>query len=248
MKYIFGTNKGAEAKAPDGEVFITAKSDEEFTAKIGRTIENAAKLVDRQAFPLPLWLSIVKWIGGFAGIIGLYMVLASVLHLNEKTLPLDQLYHNVPWMFHAAAVGTVLFIILYVVERIKKKQLKDSGELEKGIEEGLAMDALIAEKLGIPEKTHDIDVITFDYKETADGIESNSQSALTEVSAWCDGDDLKLALISDEDGALLYTLPIADMKGLAIERMGFNVMNWNKDWDIVPKKHEVYGIRTAGQF
>ena len=245
MKYVFGTNKDAEAKTPDGDVFITLKTDKELTAKIGRIVENTTELSNRQE--LPVWLAIVKWISAIAAVIGLYMALVSVLHLNEKTLPLSELYHNMPWLFNAAAVGAVLFIALFIVERIKKKQVKDSGELEKAIEEALTVTGLIDEKFGIPEDSPDIDVIAFDYKETENGIESNSLSSLEDLYAWRDGDDLKLALISEEDGAALYTLPIADMKGLAIERMGFNVTNWSKTWQPDPKQHERFGVKT-GQF
>ena len=248
MKYIFGTNRGAGAETRDGDVFITLKTDEELSAKIARTFEHTTKLVKMNASPLPLWLTIVKWIGAFAAALGLYAVIDFILDLNEKTQSFAQFYHRIPWLFNAAAVGAVLFIVLFIIEKVKKKQLRDSGEPEKAVEEALAVTGLIDEKFGIPEDSPDIDVIAFDYNETEDGIESNSLSSLEDLYAWRDGDDLKLALISEDDGASLYTLPIADMKGIAIERMGFNVANWSKTWQPDPKKHEVYGVKVAGQY
>lgn len=245
MKYIFGVNRASGSRRHEGECFVTASADAELNARMQRVIRKESELISKMISPLPSWLEFVKWLGGAAGICGLYLVLACLLHINENTVPLATAYRNAPWLFWAAGAGAAAFMILWGIGTVRKKKANESGALDEAAKEAEAIEALLSSRLSIPKDAAMIDMIEFDYRPVKNGIESNSRSALSEMPVWREGAALKIARLNLEDGASVLTIPIDDIKSLRVLRMAFNIDEWNKEADPSIKRFRRFGVVTG---
>ena len=161
MKNIFGINITNDKKNTsfDGQAFIVNSASPELEAEL----DAAAGLVKdavKQSM-LPLWMRIIKTGSGFlafiiaAGIIGGAGLAPSAI---------AQSYSNAPQIFYATAILFIIWLALFIVAGIKRRNFEESYDYSEvaAIVETVAdrMD----EEFNIPPDAKNVDMLSFRYK------------------------------------------------------------------------------------
>ena len=219
MKVLWGTSLDTvrDGDRFDGEVFAAAETDDVLLRALDDAVEREEKIIMNAE--LPLWLSFVKWLGGIVFLLCCVSVLRADVTLTEG-------YHNAPGIFWAAAIGGLVWLVLWLVERHRRRRLSTSEE--RSAIRQRAKKALQAcyDALDVPENAADVDVLAMRYR-LRDGevkpVKSGGEFSNTPVYMWRKGDTLCIA-----DASVRMEIPLACVTGLASRRGTVRLDDWNK--------------------
>lgn len=217
MKNIFGVDMtlSEENAIIDGQVFLSAQIPEEQQKAIDGFEEDAEELNEKAQLPKPL--RALKTVAGMVALLCL-LIFARLLD-DEGTEPLY-------WLLIPAAVGGAVFLLLFVLERRRGRDMMESRDFARFEETADRVDRESRAILGIPADAASIDIFGYAYK-----LKKGKEKPVTtlfdyinlDLFVFRDGDALCLA-----DHTNKYTFPLAALTGIRRIDKRVRFPEWNK--------------------
>lgn len=156
MKVLWGTSLDPirDGDRFDGEVFAAAETDDALLRTLDDAVEQEEKII--MDAELPGWLSFLKWLGEIVFFI-------MVGGFAKSGASLENIY-NPPGMFWAAVIGGLVWLVLWLVEKHRKRSLSTSKE--RSAIRPRTKKALQAchDALDVPENAAEVDVLAMHYR------------------------------------------------------------------------------------
>lgn len=235
MKVLWGTSLDPirDGDRFDGEVFAAAETDDTLLRALDDAVEQEEKII--MDAELPGWLSFLKWLGEIVFFI-------MVGGFAKSGASLENIY-NPPGMFWAAVIGGLVWLVLWLVEKHRKRSLSTSKE--RSAIRQWTKKALQAchDALDVPENAAEVDVLAMHYRQR-DGeikpVKSGGEFSNTPVYMWRKGDALCIA-----DASVRMEIPLSCMTGLASRRGTVRLDDWNKrrSW----RQYKAQGVYAGKQ-
>ena len=236
MKNIFALN--VAEKRYDGEEFIARRLDDDLQRRHEKLTEEIN--IHQKNASLPVWLTIAMFILGGFGFICVVEFLTAPL--GEDAVSYAQAYANAAWVIWVGPICLAAAIVLYVIARVKKKNVEGSASFAYTAEQAEKFVAESRAYLSIPQEAPQCDVLFPVYKVKKNGKRKSAiPMAQFMNGSWQifrEGDDL---CFGDSDA--VFKIP-ADRIGRLV-RMEKRVMftGWNKPVPFNKGEYKQYKIR-----
>lgn len=235
MKVLWGTSLDPirDGDRFDGEVFAAAETDDTLLRALDDAVEQEEKII--MDAELPGWLSFLKWLGEIVFFI-------MVGGFAKSGASLENIY-NPPGMFWAAVIGGLVWLVLWLVEKHRKRSLSTSKERSAIRQRTKKALQACHDALDVPENAAGVDVLAMHYRQR-DGeikpVKSGGEFSNTPVYMWRKGDALCIA-----DASVRMEIPLACMTGLASRRGTVRLDDWNKrrSW----RQYKAQGVYAGKQ-
>lgn len=235
MKVLWGTSLDPirDGDRFDGEVFASAETDDTLLRALDDAVEQEEKII--MDAELPGWLSFLKWLGEIVFFI-------MVGGFAKSGASLENIY-NPPGMFWAAVIGGLVWLVLWLVEKHRKRSLSTSKERSAIRQRTKKALQACHDALDVPENAAEVDVLAMHYRQR-DGeikpVKSGGEFSNTPVYMWRKGDALCIA-----DASVRMEIPLSCMTGLASRRGTVRLDDWNKrrSW----RQYKAQGVYAGKQ-
>lgn len=235
MKVLWGTSLDPirDGDRFDGEVFAAAETDDTLLRALDDAVEQEEKII--MDAELPGWLSFLKWLGEIVFFI-------MVGGFAKSGASLENIY-NPPGMFWAAVIGGLVWLVLWLVEKHRKRSLSTSKERSAIRQRTKKALQACHDALDVPENAAGVDVLAMHYRQR-DGeikpVKSGGEFSNTPVYMWRKGDALCIA-----DASVRMEIPLSCMTGLASRRGTVRLDDWNKrrSW----RQYKAQGVYAGKQ-
>ena len=235
MKVLWGTNLNPikDGDRFDGEAFVAAETDTTLLRTLDDAVEQEEKII--MDAELPGWLSFLKWLGEIVFFI-------MVGGFAKSGASLENIY-NPPGMFWAAVIGGLVWLVLWLVEKHRKRSLSTSKERSAIRQRTKKALQACHDALDVPENAAEVDVLAMHYRQR-DGeikpVKSGGEFSNTPVYMWRKGDALCIA-----DASVRMEIPLSCMTGLASRRGTVRLDDWNKrrSW----RQYKAQGVYAGKQ-
>ena len=235
MKVLWGTSLDPirDGDRFDGEVFAAAEADDTLLRALDDAVEQEEKII--MDAELPGWLSFLKWLGEIVFFI-------MVGGFAKSGASLENIY-NPPGMFWAAVIGGLVWLVLWLVEKHRKRSLSTSKERSAIRQRTKKALQACHDALDVPENAAEVDVLAMHYRQR-DGeikpVKSGGEFSNTPVYMWRKGDALCIA-----DASVRMEIPLSCMTGLASRRGTVRLDDWNKrrSW----RQYKAQGVYAGKQ-
>lgn len=235
MKVLWGTSLDPirDGDRFDGEVFAAAEADDTLLCALDDAVEQEEKII--MDAELPGWLSFLKWLGEIVFFI-------MVGGFAKSGASLENIY-NPPGMFWAAVIGGLVWLVLWLVEKHRKRSLSTSKERSAIRQRTKKALQACHDALDVPENAAEVDVLAMHYRQR-DGeikpVKSGGEFSNTPVYMWRKGDALCIA-----DASVRMEIPLSCMTGLASRRGTVRLDDWNKrrSW----RQYKAQGVYAGKQ-
>ena len=235
MKVLWGTSLDPirDGDRFDGEVFAAAETDDALLRALDDAVEQEEKII--MDAELPGWLSFLKWLGEIVFFI-------MVGGFAKSGASLENIY-NPPGMFWAAVIGGLVWLVLWLVEKHRKRSLSTSKERSAIRQRTKKALQACHDALDVPENAAGVDVLAMHYRQR-DGeikpVKSGGEFSNTPVYMWRKGDALCIA-----DASVRMEIPLSCMTGLASRRGTVRLDDWNKrrSW----RQYKAQGVYAGKQ-
>lgn len=235
MKVLWGTSLDPirDGDRFDGEVFAAAETDDALLRALDDAVEQEEKII--MDAELPGWLSFLKWLGEIVFFI-------MVGGFAKSGASLENIY-NPPGMFWAAVIGGLVWLVLWLVEKHRKRSLSTSKERSAIRQRTKKALQACHDALDVPENAAEVDVLAMHYRQR-DGeikpVKSGGEFSNTPVYMWRKGDALCIA-----DASVRMEIPLSCMTGLASRRGTVRLDDWNKrrSW----RQYKAQGVYAGKQ-
>lgn len=235
MKVLWGTSLDPirDGDRFDGEVFAAAETDDTLLRALDDAVEQEEKII--MDAELPGWLSFLKWLGEIVFFI-------MVGGFAKSGASLENIY-NPPGMFWAAVIGGLVWLVLWLVEKHRKRSLSTSKERSAIRQRTKKALQACHDALDVPENAAEVDVLAMHYRQR-DGeikpVKSGGEFSNTPVYMWRKGDALCIA-----DASVRMEIPLSCMTGLASRRGTVRLGDWNKrrSW----RQYKAQGVYAGKQ-
>lgn len=235
MKVLWGTSLDPirDGDRFDGEVFAAAETDDTLLRALDDAVEQEEKII--MDAELPGWLSFLKWLGEIVFFI-------MVGGFAKSGASLENIY-NPPGMFWAAVIGGLVWLVLWLVEKHRKRSLSTSKERSAIRQRTKKALQACHDALDVPENAAEVDVLAMHYRQR-DGeikpVKSGGEFSNTPVYMWRKGDALCIA-----DASVRMEIPLSCMTGLASRRDTVRLDDWNKrrSW----RQYKAQGVYAGKQ-
>lgn len=235
MKVLWGTSLDPirDGDRFDGEVFAAAETDDTLLRALDDAVEQEEKII--MDAELPGWLSFLKWLGEIVFFI-------MVGGFAKSGASLENIY-NPPGMFWAAVIGGLVWLVLWLVEKHRKRSLSTSKERSAIRQRTKKALQACHDALDVLENAAGVDVLAMHYRQR-DGeikpVKSGGEFSNTPVYMWRKGDALCIA-----DASVRMEIPLACMTGLASRRGTVRLDDWNKrrSW----RQYKAQGVYAGKQ-
>ena len=235
MKVLWGTSLDPirDGDRFDGEVFAAAETDDTLLRALDDAVEQEEKII--MDAELPGWLSFLKWLGEIVFFI-------MVGGFAKSGASLENIY-NPPGMFWAAVIGGLVWLVLWLVEKHRKRSLSTSKERSAIRQRTKKALQACHDALDVPENAAGVDVLAMHYRQR-DGeikpVKSGGEFSNTPVYMWRKGDALCIA-----DASVRMEIPLSCMTGLASRRGTVRLDDWTKrrSW----RQYKAQGVYAGKQ-
>lgn len=235
MKVLWGTSLDPirDGDRFDGEVFAAAETDDTLLRALDDAVEQEEKII--MDAELPGWLSFLKWLGEIVFFI-------MVGGFAKSGASLENIY-NPPGMFWAAVIGGLVWLVLWLVEKHRKRSLSTSKERSAIRQRTKKALQACHDALDVPENAAGVDVLAMHYRQR-DGeikpVKSGGEFSNTPVYMWRKGDALCIA-----DASVRMEIPLSCMTGLASRWGTVRLDDWNKrrSW----RQYKAQGVYAGKQ-
>lgn len=235
MKVLWGTSLDPirDGDRFDGEVFAAAETDDTLLRALDDAVEQEEKII--MDAELPGWLSFLKWLGEIVFFI-------MVGGFAKSGASLENIY-NPPGMFWAAVIGGLVWLVLWLVEKHRKRSLSTSKERSAIRQRTKKALQACHDALDVPENAAEVDVLAMHYRQR-DGeikpVKSGGEFSNTPVYMWRKGDALCIA-----DASVRMEIPLSCMTGLASRRGTVRLDDWSKrrSW----RQYKAQGVYAGKQ-
>ena len=208
----------------NGSEFISRTASIETMEEYENKQERLEQTVEKSK--LPIWLQILKFVCGIFFLI----ILASTVKAG-----LDTALKNAPILVLVGAVCGIIWLVLYIVSKIKEKKVFTQENAEQQSEEIDEDVKSIRCELDVPSNAVDVDVLGFRYKLKKGEIQP--QHIGLQTSAYINV-NVKIYATSDElhiaDLQNVYSFDRSEISGIRMVNKRISVPSWNKEED--PRK------------
>lgn len=221
MKYVFSSNitDDKHNERRDGEIFITQRID-----SVQEEALDDAELMsmdaENKAF-IGCLPSIIELICMFAT-----LCCAAAIIRNLGEISLAQMYSNAPWAFYVLAVAAPAWLVLWIIEKRRKKQVKDSGVEARAELNYNNVKAQSYEILGVPADAVTLDVMRSQYKIKNGEVKHTSPVNTfenAEYKVFFNGGDLCFADIHDR-----FDIPMEAARLVKVKASSVTLDEWHK--------------------
>ena len=156
MKNVFGLDLSQDAKKRrfDGDIFISAQLDAYQQTDVGNALLEME--MQRQAAHLPFSLQML-------GILSFAIGIGAIMLIFKLDGTFIERFQRVPSFFYAAGIGFLLSGILEVLDKWKYSKRTASNKYRQSQEKNKKILKNAEKMLEIPENSHLIDLLCFDY-------------------------------------------------------------------------------------
>ena len=243
MKNLFRFNM--QTKESAYSKLVVRSVSEETTAKQDSAQDELQKLA--KSAQLPLWLRIIGYICGLAGIILLGGVLRAIGE-NVGDEKFGQMWDR--FVSNGAIIMIVVGVIclavaigLLVWGRVRNKKVLASPEYQAVISDNESANNGSYAELGVPEGADSIDILCFPYKLNRKGKEKNgcqfAQYVPINYKVFKQDDSLYFADVND-----LMQIPLSAVKDANYIPKRVAFYGWTKDDNFNSPKYKPYKIRA----
>lgn len=181
---------------------------------------------------LPVGLSIARWLSAAF----IFVTLSGIIR-NIGELSFAQMFNNAPWLFIAAFVLVVLWVVLTIIEHKKKKDLEASGVVEEvsdSVENAMEKSRKL---LSIPDSAVSIDSFTYEYKIKGGEIKIHESMLghFITVSNYIFVENGNLCIA---DAYSRFDIRLADIKGIDVIKKRMYMSEWIKDEPFTEGKYK----------
>jgi len=238
-KIIFGLNLTGNKKndLTDEQPLVTKRLTGWQQEELERTREKVGEMEKRATLPSG-WL-IAKLVLGFFAI----MIAAGLLSGLRDDLPFAQVWHNSWFLIVALPVLVAGWLVLFFVEKKRKKAVEKSPEFAQIQSQTDAVISHSIDEFALPEDAVVMDFLSYRYVIKKGEIKVRSFALATHLNASMGTfvQDGKLCLANLEQ---VVEIPLKDFS--AIERVNKNVIipQWNKDVPWTKEPYKKYKLKN----
>ena len=242
-KILFSVNitEDKNNEIGDEELLVIKKVEVTQEAQIEKTLEETTDVVDKAT--LPLYLTIIKFITLLLWVI----VLGSTLKTLGDDLTFAQMYHNAPGLILSAPVAFVIWLSIFIYEKLHTKKVENSEEYQTASEH---VDELIRNsfaELGVPSDALKMDILGCRYKIKNDELKMATTGMTKfvnmEKNVYIDDQTLYIADIEH-----VIAVPLDSIKSIEQIDKKVPIPLWNKEDDLPNKgKYKQYKM-TINQY
>ncbi len=235
MKNFFGLNvtKGMESKNIDGHAYVVSSLDSEGMAEIEKEMESSRQMKKKSG--LPIYLSILKYIFAFAG-----LIIAGGIAKAE--VPISEAYQNSPVLFWVGGASIVLWIAIYIFETVRRKKYVKSDDFKQRKEQTEDTIKKLKEKIGVPEDAVDMDVLVERYVVKNDVVKRKNCGPANygnlQVYAYVQDEHLYLASYEH-----VWAIPLTAFTSMELSKKRTSFTFWNKEEKPNSPRYRQYNIK-----
>ncbi len=182
--------------------------------------EKAEKTVNKAK--LPLLFRIIQFVCGIAAL----LIAGGTLNADVS---LAEGYSNAPWLFWAAGICAVTWLILWIWSKSKAKTVLETDESAQTFSHLESVASAIYKELAVPDDAKDVDILFFFYKVKNGEIKLVEKTIATqyfnpEFKIFTDEENLYLANLEGK-----YAFPLSSIKKLHTVKKHIRIAGWNKE-------------------
>lgn len=239
MKNIFGVKKDSEVL--DGQNYIIRRCSEEIIKEKEKYL-NEFNTHKKNAY-LPKWLNIIKNICLFSFLFIFICILGAIDEVS-----IQDAYNNAPFLFYICGITFIIFIILFIINKVKEKKVLNSDEFIDFKSKSDFFLTKVLNDLSIPINSNEVDIFSYVYdlnkKEKEKNAYSLQMSKYFNMSMYIfkENDALCLATVNE-----VLSIPLNHIKEVYKINKKINAYGWNKEEPYNKGKYKEYKI-TANQY
>lgn len=205
----------------NGDEFLIQKPSVTLSESLEASTDKAERTIEKSKLPLPL--RIVQFICGIAALLIAGGIFKADVSLAEG-------YHNAPWLFWAAGICAVLWMILWRYGNHKAKSILDTDESTQTFSHLDGVANAVYTELDVPEDAKDIDILSFFYKIKDGEIKVQEKGMQVfqyfnpEFKIFTDEENLYLANLEGK-----YAFPLSSIVKIHTVKKHIRIAGWNKD-------------------
>ncbi len=227
------TENGITDVKADGAEFKTGQISEELAAHIEKE-KTQFEAVEQKA-SMPCLVMIFKFILNLVWI----CILGGFLQACADGTSWKQMYQNVPTFFHVGIGAFAIWLLLCIVEMVKKNKVYENADLEGMVHRAKVIEEQIRLEFNIPEDAEHVDVLYQCYemkKNKRKIIHALSYTFINqEMYVWRKDDVLCFCERSE-----LYEIPVERFGEAELIKMAVQVSGWNKEEPINDEKYKAF--------
>ena len=239
MKNIFGVKKDSEGL--DGQNYIIRRCSEDIIKEKEEYLKefNTHK---KNAY-LPKWLNIIKNVCLFSFLFLFICILGAIDEVS-----IQDAYNNAPFLFYICGITFIIFIILFIINKVKVKKVLNSDEFIDFKSKSDFFLTKVLNDLSIPINSNEVDIFSYVYdlnkKEKEKNAYSLQMSKYFNMSMYIfkENDALCLATVNE-----VLSIPLNHIKEVYKINKKINAYGWNKEEPYNKGKYKEYKI-TANQY
>lgn len=205
----------------NGSEFLIQKTSVALSESLEASTDKAEKTIEKSKLPLPF--RIAQFVCGIAALLIAGGILKADVSLAEG-------YHNAPWLFWAAGICAVLWLILWLCGKQKAKSILDTDESTQTFSHLYGVANAVYTELDVPDDAKDVDILSFFYKIKDGEIKVQEKGMQVfqylnpEFKIFADEENLYLANLEGK-----YAFPLSSIVKIHTVKKHIRIAGWNKD-------------------
>ena len=205
----------------NGSEFLIQKTSVALSESLEASTDKAEKTIEKSKLPLPF--RIAQFVCGIAALLIAGGILKADVSLAEG-------YHNAPWLFWAAGICAVLWLILWLFGKQKAKSILDTDESTQTFSHLDGVANAVYTELDVPDDAKDVDILSFFYKIKDGEIKVQEKGMQVfqylnpEFKIFADEENLYLANLEGK-----YAFPLSSIVKIHTVKKHIRIAGWNKD-------------------
>lgn len=205
----------------NGSEFLIQKTSVALSESLEASTDKAEKTIEKSKLPLPF--RIAQFVCGIAALLIAGGILKADVSLAEG-------YHNAPWLFWAAGICAVLWLILWLCGKQKAKSILDTDESTQTFSHLDGVANAVYTELDVPDDAKDVDILSFFYKIKDGEIKVQEKGMQVfqylnpEFKIFADEENLYLANLEGK-----YAFPLSSIVKIHTVKKHIRIAGWNKD-------------------
>ncbi len=232
-KNVFDLNVGAERTIVDGAEFETGQISGDLATRYDKFREQVRSV--EQKGSVPCLISIVKFLLNLVWI----CIIGGMIQACGKGTSWKEMYENVPAFFYVGGGAFLLWLLIFIVEKLKMKHAIDTSDIEGMMHQADVLEAQLRMEIGIPEDAVLVDVIHQCYemkKGKKKIVHAMAYPFMNpEVYVYRKEDMLCFCDRTNE-----YSVPVDRILGVELFKKPVQVSGWNKNEPMDDQKYKEF--------
>lgn len=203
----------------NGEEFLIQTPSAALASALDSSSEKALKTVEKANLP-PLF-RVMMYICGIAAL----LIVSGILRADAS---FAEGYKNAPWLYWAAGICAVTWLVLWLWSIQKSKTVLETEEASQTLSHLDSITRSIYAELAVPADAKDMDLLFFFYKIKDGEIKPVEKSVVTyfnpEFKIFTDEENLYLANLEGK-----YAFPLSSIVKIHTVKKHIHIPQWNKE-------------------